>query len=113
LDMHRLSNPPAPCGGPNDRDDNDIKRGDDETAWLVNGIMGSTLWKKGRNAIFVVFDEGNGPPTCPDHNPDTGPLMPPATCYDPKNFNDLVVFIAITNYGVKGVTDSRFQSHYS
>ena len=25
----------------------------------------------------------------------------------------MVVFIAITNYGVRGVTDSRFQSHYS
>ena len=60
-----------------------------------------------------MFDEGNGPLTCPDYNPDTGPLLPPASCYDPKNFNDQVVFIAITNYGVKGVTDSRFHSHYS
>jgi hypothetical protein len=29
-------------------------------------------------------------------------------CYDPKNFNDKVVFIAITNYGVKGVVDNTF-----
>jgi len=112
-DMHGIGNVLAPCGGVNDTDDNDIKRGDDETAWLVNGIMGSRQWKKGRNAIFIVFDEGNGPLTCPDYNPDLGPLLPPASCYDPRNFNDQVVFIAITNYGVKGVTDARFQSHYS
>ncbi len=112
-DMHGIGNVLAPCGGVNDTDDNDIKRGDDETAWLVNGIMGSRQWKKGRNAIFIVFDEGNGPLTCPDYNPDVGPLLPSASCYDPGNFDDQVVFIAITNYGVKGVTDARFQSHYS
>jgi hypothetical protein len=117
-DMHGISNPLAPCGGAGDTDDNDVKRGDDETAWLVNGIMGSNLWRQGRNAIFVVFDEGNGPLTClydPDHGVDTasGSLLPGADCYAPANFNDRVVFIAITNYGVKGVTDTRFQSHFS
>ena len=117
-DMHGLSNPLAPCGGAFDTDDNDVKRGDDEPAWLVNGIMGSRAWRQGRNAIFIVFDEGNGPLTC-SYNPDTGvdtapgSLLPGADCYAPANFNDKVVLIVITNYGVRGVQDSRFQSHYS
>jgi hypothetical protein len=118
-DMHGLSNPLAPCGGASDTDDNDVKRGDDETGWLVNAITGSEVWEHGRNAIFIVFDEGNGPLTCPNYNPDAGTdtapgsLLPGADCYDPANFNDRVVFIAITNYGVRGVQDTRFQSHFS
>src|SRR5215831_17502750 len=70
-DMHGLSNVLAPCGGVNDTDDIDVKRGDDETGWLVNGILGSSGWQKGRNALFIVFDEGNGPLTCP-YDPDAG-----------------------------------------
>jgi phosphatidylinositol-3-phosphatase len=118
-DMHGLGNPLAPCGGAFDTDDNDIKRGDDETGWLVSAITGSEVWEHGRNALFVVFDEGNGPLTCPSYNPDTatdtlsGTLLPAADCYNPANFDDKVVLIAITNYGVRGVTDARFQSHYS
>ncbi|HKD70696.1 MAG TPA: alkaline phosphatase family protein [Candidatus Acidoferrum sp.] len=119
-DMHGISNVLAPCGGVvNDTDDNDVKRGDDETGWLVNGILGSRGWRSGRNALFIVFDEGNGPLTCPNYNPDTGmdtapgSLLPGADCYAPANFNDKVVLIAITNYGVRGVQDPRFQSHYS
>jgi hypothetical protein len=117
-DMHGLSNTLAPCGGVFDTDDNDVKRGDDETGWLVNGIMGSTAWKHGRNALFIVFDEGNGPLTCA-YNPDSkvdvaaGTVLPGSDCYAPANFNDKVVLIAITNYGVRGVQDTRFQSHYS
>jgi len=68
---------------------------------------------------FHRFDEGNGPLTCPSYNPDTGTdtapgsLLPGADCYAAANFNDKVVLIAITNYGVRGVQDARFQSHYS
>ena len=117
-DMHGLGNPLAPCGGAFDTDDNDVKRGDDETGWLVNGILGSRGWQSGRNALFIVFDEGNGPLTCaydPDSRTDTAPgsLLPGADCYAPGNFNDQIVLIAITNYGVRGVQDSRVQSHYS
>ena len=118
-DMHGIGNVLAPCGGVNDTDDNDVKRGDDETGWLVNGILGSRGWQSGRNALFIVFDEGNGPLTCPNYNPDSGTdtapgsLLPGADCYAPANFNDKVVLIAITNYGVRGVQDPRFQSHYS
>jgi hypothetical protein len=117
-DMHGIGNALAPCGGPADTDDNDVKRGDDETYWLVNGILGSPTWHQGRNALFVVFDEGNGPLTCaydPDSGVDLAPgsVLPGADCYNPKNFNDKLVFIAITNYGVSGVTDGHFYSHYS
>ncbi len=118
-DMHGLGNVLAPCGGVNDTDANDVKRGDEETFWIVNAITGSRMWNRGRNALFVVFDEGNGPLTC-NYDPDTKTdvaspisLLPGADCYDPKNFNDKVVFIAITNYGVKGVVDGAFYSHYS
>jgi hypothetical protein len=118
-DMHGLSSPIAPCGGAADTDDNDVQRGDDETFWLVNAITGSPVWKRGRNAIFVVFDEGNGPLTCPAYDPDhaidtaPGSLLPPAECYNPLNFNDKVVMIVITNYGLRGITDDHFYSHYS
>ena len=118
-DMHGLSNVHAPCGGINDTDDNDVSRGDHEALWLVNGITGSQGWTQGRNAIFVVFDEGNGPLTCPTYDPDTatdvvpGTLLPGPDCYQPSNFNDKVVMIVITNYGVRGRVDNRFYDHYS
>jgi hypothetical protein len=117
-DMHGLSNPLAPCGGANDTDDVDVQRGDDEANWLVGGIMGSQAWREGRNVIFLVFDEGNGPLTCaydPDNKIDVvpGTLLPGPDCYAPQNFNDKVVLIAITNFGRHGVTDSNFYSHYS
>src|SRR5215467_6645531 len=70
--MHGIGNVLAPCGGVNDTDDNDVKRGDDETGWLVNGILGSRGWQSGRNALFITFDEGNGPLTCSNYNPDIG-----------------------------------------
>ena len=117
-DMHGLGNVLAPCGGANDTDANDVSRGDDETFWLVNGITGSPVWTQGRNAIFVVFDEGNGPYPC-TYNPDTGTdvvpgtLLPGPDCYKPANFNDKVVMIVITNYGVRGLVDHHFYNHYS
>jgi phospholipase C len=119
-DMHGLSNTLAPCGGVNDTDDNDVRRGDDETFWLVNGITGSPVWKQGRNALFVVFDEGNGPLTCA-YNPDSSPpadvipgtLLPGPDCYDPKNFNDKIVMLVITNYGKRGLVDNNFYDHFS
>ena len=82
-------------------------------------ITGSPVWKEGRNALFVVFDEGNGPLTCPNYNPDTGTdvvpgtLLPGPDCYDPKNFNDKVVMLVITNYGRRGLVDNHFYDHFS
>jgi len=118
-DMHGIGNVLAPCGGVNDTDDIDVRRGDDETFWLVNAITGSPVWKQGRNALFVVFDEGNGPLTCPSYNPDTGTdvaagtLLPGPDCYNPSNFNDKVVMIVITNYGKHGLVDNHFYDHFS
>ena len=118
-DMHGIGNVLAPCGGINDTDAIDVKRGDEETFWLVNAITGSPVWKEGRNALFVVFDEGNGPLTCPNYNPDTGTdvvpgtLLPGPDCYDPKNFNDKVVMLVITNYGRRGLVDNHFYDHFS
>jgi len=117
-DMHGIGNPLAPCGGAFDTDDNDVKRGDDETGWLVNAITGSPVWQRGRNALFIVFAEGDGPLTCaydPDHGVDTAPgsLLPGADCYAPANYNDRVVFIAITNYGAHGLQDPRSYNHFS
>ena len=118
-DMHGLSSPLAPCGSQlGDTDENDIKRGDDMAYWLVNAITGSRAWEEGRNALFLVFDEGNGPLTCPydpDKQIDLAPksLLPGADCYAAKNFDDKVVMIVATNYGVRGVQDDTFYTHYS
>ncbi|HYL71872.1 MAG TPA: alkaline phosphatase family protein [Candidatus Dormibacteraeota bacterium] len=117
-DMHGIGNVLAPCGGAHDTDDVDVSRGDDETFWLVNGITGSPVWNRGRNALFVVFDEGNGPSPCA-YDPDTaadvapGTLRPGPDCYAPQSFNDKVVMLVITNYGVRGRVDSHFYDHYS
>ena len=117
-DMHGIGNVLAPCGGVNNTDDNDVSRGDDEAFWLVKGITGSRAWTEGRNAIFVTFDEGNGPYPCayqPGNGMDVAPgtLAPGANCYNPANFNDKVVMIVVTNYGVRGRVDHRFYNHYS
>ena len=121
-DMHGIGNPLAPCGTDSlggDNDANDVRRGDDEAYWLTNAILGSAAWKSGRNALFITFDEGNGPLTCPGYSPyapaDTAPgtLKPGAGCYAAASFNDPVVMIVITNYGTRGVVDSRLYTHYS
>ena len=117
-DMHGIGNVLAPCGGVNNTDAVDISRGDDEAFWLVNGITGSPVWRQGRNAIFLVFDEGNGPLSCA-YNPDTrvdvvaGTLLPGPDCYRPANFNVKVVMVVITNYGTRGRVDNSFYNHYS
>ncbi len=40
-------------------------------------------------------------------------LLPGGDCYAAANFNEKVVLIAITNYGVRCVQDARFQWHFS
>ena len=117
-DMHGIGNVLAPCGGVNDTDAIDVRRGDEEAFWLVNGITGSAVWHEGRNAIFLVFDEGNGPLTCaydPDKGIDLvpGTLLPGPDCFAPANFNDKVPMIVITNYGVRGRVDPHFYNHFS
>lgn len=100
------------------RDAVDVRRGDEEAFWRVNAITGSAVWREGRNALFLVFDEGNGPTTCaydPDHGLDLRPgtLLPGPDCYAPANFNDRVTMIVATNYGVRGRVDPGFYSHFS
>jgi hypothetical protein len=117
-DMHGISNPLAPCGDyyagtdPVAQDNDYVKRGDDASYWLFKSITTSPVWQKGRNALIIVFDEGNGPTTC-NYDPFVTPTLPPASCYAQKNFNDPVLTIVATNYGVRGVQDNTFYTHYS
>jgi phosphatidylinositol-3-phosphatase len=117
-DMHGLVNPLAPCGGADASDDNDIQRGDEMTFLLVNTITRSPVWSSGRNAVFIVFDEGFGPLPCrydPDSGIDVqvGTLLPGADCYLSTRLNDRLLTIVMTNYGGRGRTDRRLYSHYS
>lgn len=83
-DMHGAN----PCGTLTDAEL--LKRGDNTVQALVTGIMASGTWSAGRNALFVVFDESEGPPG-----------------------QDPLVAIAVTNYGVTGVRDATPYNHYS
>jgi phosphatidylinositol-3-phosphatase len=117
-DMHGIGNPLAACGqyftgaDPAAQDADYVKRGDEAAYWLYRAITTSPVWDEGRNALFIVFDEGNGPTTC-NYDSTATPTLPPAPCYAAQNFNDPVVMIAVTNYGVRGVQDNSFYSHYS
>jgi hypothetical protein len=117
-DMHGISNPLAPCGDyyagtdPVAQDNDYVKRGDDAAYWLFRSITTSPVWHQGRNALIIVFDEGNGPTTC-NYDSTVTPTLPPASCYAQKNYNDPVPTIVATNYGVRGVQDHTFYTHYS
>jgi hypothetical protein len=117
-DMHGISNPLAPCGDfyagtdPVAQDNDYVKRGDDAAYWLFRSITSSPVWQQGRNALIITFDEGNGPTTC-NYDSTVTPTLPPAECYAQKNFNDPVLTIVATNYGVRGVRDNTFYTHYS
>ncbi len=86
--MHSQDYPLSPCAGANDAAI--VARGDQEVGMIVHAITRSSVWKEGRNAVFIVSDEA-------EHKPLSTP----------------VVAIAITNYGVKGVQDPTPYSHYS
>jgi hypothetical protein len=117
-DMHGIDNPLAPCGDfyagtdPVAQDNDYVKRGDDAAYWLFRSITTSPVWQEGRNALIITFDEGNGPTTC-NYDSTATPTLPPVECYAQKNFNDPVLTIVVTNYGVRGVQDAAFYSHYS
>ncbi len=87
-DMHSQDNPLSPCYGYDDAAI--IARGDHETGLLEEAITGSRLWKKGRNALFIVFDEA-------------GEIAKGSP----------VVALVITNYSVSGVQDPTYYTHYS
>ena len=87
-DMHGLGDPASPCGGFSQAQL--LAQGDLTVQTLVSGITASNVWRSGRNALFVVFDESEGPPG-----------------------QDPLVAIAVTNYGVTGVRDGTPYNHYS
>ncbi len=88
-DMHNNEeHPRSPCGGYSDAAV--IARGDYETSLLVNAIIGSDVWEKGKNALFLIFDGDS------DHR--VGIPVPA---------------IVVTNYGVRGIKDPTSYSHYS
>jgi hypothetical protein len=117
-DMHGITNPLAPCGkfytgsDPVAQDNDYVRRGDDAAYWLFEAITTSPVWRSGRNALIITFDEGNGPTPCL-YDSILTPTLPPAACYAPLNFNDPVLTIVATNYGVRGVQDDTFYTHYS
>ncbi len=87
-DMHGLGGAASPCGAFSNAQL--LAQGDSTVRTLVTGITASTTWQSGRNALFIVFDESEGPPG-----------------------QDPLVAIAMTNYGVTGVHDATPYNHYS
>jgi phosphatidylinositol-3-phosphatase len=69
-----------------------IYRGDVTVATLVTAIHNSPVWKRGSNAIVLVWDE-NDYSTVPNVNQ--------------------VVLIVDTSYGVHGITSGHFFTHFS
>ena len=68
-----------------------IRDGDKEVAALVDAITGSAMWKSGKNAIIVMWDEN-----------------------DFSNTGDnRVPLIVETNYQSKGMHSSRAYNHFS
>jgi hypothetical protein len=68
-----------------------IREGDQEVQALVGAITGSAMWKTGRNAIIVMWDENDFS--------DTG--------------DNRVPLIVETNYQSKGMHSSRAYNHFS
>ncbi|WPP04440.1 alkaline phosphatase family protein [Methylocella tundrae] len=69
-----------------------IQRGDVALQTLVTAIHQSPAWRRGNNAIVIVWDE-NDYSTAPNTNQ--------------------VLLIVDTNYGAAGVKSSRFYTHFS
>lgn len=85
-DMHGIANGSPLCNGNSTL----IQMGDASVKQLVTTIKASKLWKKGKNAIIVIWDEN-----------------------DYSASPNQVVTIVDTNYGVKGVSSKQPYSHFS
>jgi hypothetical protein len=85
-DMHGINNASPLCKG----DTTLLQMGDASVKQLVSTIKASESWKKGRNAIIVMWDEN-----------------------DYSASPNQVVTIVDTNYGVKGVMSKQPYSHFS
>lgn len=86
-DMHGRGNAGALCGYDNPAL---IKTGDVAVQKLVTAIEQSEVWKEGKNAIVVMFDEN-----------------------DYSSLPNKVVTIVETNYGKKGVQSSKPYNHFA
>lgn len=69
-----------------------IALGDQELQKLVTTIKASPTWKKGHNAIVIIWDEND---------------------YSVKPIVNQVVAIVDTSYGVHGVQSGKFYTHFS
>jgi hypothetical protein len=91
-DMHGfVSGGTAICSTSNATEANlAIQQGDAEVSKLVNGIKASRVWRHGRNAIVVVWDEN-----------------------DYSNAANRVVFLVETSYAANGAVSSVPYDHFS
>ena len=85
-DMHGLGNAGPFCA----TDETVIQMGDATVEKLVTAIKTSAVWKEGRNAIIVMWDEN-----------------------DFSNSPNLVGMIVDTNYGVHGLQSGKPYNHHS
>ncbi len=69
-----------------------MQRGDVALKQIVNGIKQSPVWKKGSNAIVIVWDEDD---------------------YSISPTVNKVLLIVDTNYGTHGLQSSTFYTHFS
>jgi phosphatidylinositol-3-phosphatase len=94
-DMHGTT----PCSDENTL----ISTGDSYVATIVRMIMGSHVWKQGRNAIVITWDE--------DDFSDEG--QPGTGCCGADPGGGHVATIVITNNSTKHVVDNTPYNHYS
>lgn len=69
-----------------------ITLGDQAAQKIVSAIHNSSVWKKGDNAIIMIWDEND---------------------YSVQPVTNQVVAIVDTNYGVHGSTSNQFYNHFS
>jgi hypothetical protein len=86
-DMHSAGGGSALCTTPADF----VRMGDAEVQKLVTGIKASPAWKRGRNAIVVVWDEND---------------------YEWNQPNQVVMLVE-TNYAQNGKASQNYYDHYS
>lgn len=98
-DQHGRSNGTAFCqGDPTDNGSQSglnpalINLGDQAVQKIVNAIHGSSVWKKGKNAIVVIWDEND---------------------YSQQPITNQVMAIVDTNYGFHQLQSSVFYDHFS
>ncbi len=79
-----------------------IQQGDVTIERLVEGIEASPVWRHGRSAIVIVWDE----------NDYSGIAMMPNGLFPPQNQNRVVLTVE-TNHGPQGVQSSTYYNSFS